>query len=54
MHAADGSSKTEIRGITTKLMSIVTHDVAPTVRIILQLDIVDNVLYESYININIL
>ena len=54
MHAADGSSKIEIRGITTKLITIVTHDVAPTVRIILQLDIVDNVLYESYININIL
>ena len=52
MHAADGSSKIEIKGITTKLMSIV--DVAPTVRIILQLDIVDKLLDEPYININIL
>ena len=35
MYAADGSFKTEIRGVTTKLISIVTHDVAPTVRIML-------------------
>ena len=35
MHAADGSFKTEIRGITLKLITIVTHDVAPTVRIML-------------------
>ena len=54
MYAAAGSSKIEIRRITPKLITIVTHDVAPTVRIILQLDIVDNVLYECYININIL
>ena len=52
MHAADGSSKIEIRGITPKLITIV--DVAPTVRIILHLDIVDKLLDEPYININIL
>ena len=52
MHAADGSSKIEIRGITPKLITIVTHDVAPTVRIILLLDIVDKLLDEAYININ--